>query len=497
VSSTSWGIGILAFGFSCSAAPDNGPFESVGVENSVAHVVELAGTVPPEFAADALITLAGAGLGRTDSSRQSWLSQAFTLAAGAQEETQLVAIGQSRASALTLALTDISRKGLDRISLQSRVVQLLAPLAPDMARKLYSRIALPDEPVLSCDAQFMARFVRYDDASKAVAETVRGQDDLRPFILERWARLKFAFELPGFVNLVTGTRPRLTTIDLASTSQAVVRKLPNVNRDSLLFENDLGAPLQALGQFIKMLPPGARSPVIAAAKTWVVNVSDQGMCRNWSPAPQNGSSRHHTAPLLPSQVFNTYIAPLSVSKADAFQGSPRLTHYVGTSSAEPGYLPEWAKYSRMLTLFSGGPNGTLAESYRWRRELQNCTRMVAAWRGDRQNQEYYLEKASILMRLIGLRQELPPETGDSESNTGAAPDPGDPATLLVQFLDGDVAAAIFRGRRAVWFAPVLTVLGSTGYDGKIDEELKVARNTVLRMYGELGELLRTVHRVYH
>jgi hypothetical protein len=103
----------------------------------------------------------------------------------------------------------------------------------------------------------------------------------------------------------------------------------------------------------------------------------------------------------------------------------------------------------------------------------------------------------LLLRLIALKQESPPEAAVPESNGAVRPAGADPTILPIQFLDGDVAAAVFRERRAVWFAPVMYALGSAGHDAQMDKELKAAINPVLRMYGILGELLTSVHKVYH
>jgi hypothetical protein len=301
----------------------------------------------------------------------------------------------------------------------------------------------------------------------------------------------------GLVGSVMEIRPRLKSSDLASIGQKLAQKLPDLSHDSLMFENELEQPIEALRRFISISPPDVQSPAIAATKLWVVHVAERGMCRRWSPTPQNIAPALKSPPLLPTQLFNSYIAPLSVSKSVAIRDNAGDAHYVGVSPADPGYLPAWAFYDRMLSTLNEGPGDTPAGSDRWRVELRNCIRVIATWRDDPKNPEYYLEKASLLLRLIALKQDAPPEAAVPGSNGLVRSAAADPTILLIQFLDGDVADAVFRGRRAVWFAPVMYALGSAGHNAQMDKELKVARNPVLRMYGTLGELLSSVHRVYH
>ena len=131
------------------------------------------------------------------------------------------------------------------------------------------------------------------------------------------------------------------------------------------------------------------------------------------------------------------------------------------------------------------------EANRWRRELGVYVATLAQWSEAAAAQdEYYLEKAELLERAIGLQDTQSRRDSDRAEAHSAA-------KLLVQFLDGGVAKKVYCGRRAVWFVPLMYVLGSAAHDSAMDTLLVSTRGRELQLYGLLGRLLTGSHQVYY
>jgi len=473
--------------------------QAVQREKDVKHVIALARAVPPEFGADALITLVEAGLIGSETPRRDLLRDAFALAGKAQESAQLVSVAPP-SSALASALPDVTRKGLDRVSLQSRVVQLLVGSDSDLAREFHASIGLPDETTFSCNRRFVFAFSRYDAASRAVADSISDPGELRTFLLRECDRLKSGSELSGFLNLVSQSGNKLNVADFARIGQALAMRLPDLHQDRLTFENSASGALRSLARFAATLPLNVRMELILGAKLWVVRATNGGMCKAAPATPQASPVGQEAPQMLPSELFNSYLGTLSIQSAPVTirQGEVQ-SHYIGQAPMADVYLRDRRRYANMEELLfrdvaqvSDG-----AEINRWQRELEGCIRAIAAWQTERPDAEYYLEKAALLQRAMALRHIGLPGSPVPGSKSMVGTDGLNPTKLLAEFLDGDVATGVYRERRAVWFAPVLYALRSSEHDDQMDGLLTSARSPVLQIYGTLGLLLSSAHRVYH
>jgi hypothetical protein len=108
---------------------------------AIAELAADAGALPPEFAADALIRIAGSGRIASAARVREMLEDAFMRAYGAHDEYRLGAHPlplDSRQGSDLLA----SEAALTRISLQTRAVRLLAAIDPERARELFGWIDL-------------------------------------------------------------------------------------------------------------------------------------------------------------------------------------------------------------------------------------------------------------------------------------------------------------------------------------------------------------------
>jgi hypothetical protein len=142
---------------------------AAGPSLEIQSVVDLAGSAPPEVAADALIRVAA--LDQIAKPRRVELyDQAFALALFAPQPYKR-RTGLARAIGPSGFLNRAYEQDLDGLSLQLRAVEGLLPLAPQKAREHFLEIAPLRLPQLSCDD-----FMVYDvDRFYAVLGQVAGQ----------------------------------------------------------------------------------------------------------------------------------------------------------------------------------------------------------------------------------------------------------------------------------------------------------------------------------
>lgn len=124
--------------------------------------LELARKAPPELYADAVITLVQRG-----EAPASTLDEAFQAAKRAKEPVRLIAAPDAptgRPQLREFALRD----GLDTLSLESRVVTLVAAKDPGRARKLFERIDRPQLETRPCQDPMLANDSAYFDAAAKI-----------------------------------------------------------------------------------------------------------------------------------------------------------------------------------------------------------------------------------------------------------------------------------------------------------------------------------------
>jgi hypothetical protein len=136
---------------------------------SAQDVIELARNAPPELFADAVIRLAERGKIPEGPQRKALLEEAFEAAKKAKEPVKLVAVPQfadrqpgRREAAL--------RAGLDALSLEDRILTLMAAADPDRARELFQAIDHPQLDPRPCADPMIADDSAYFDMARAVGQ---------------------------------------------------------------------------------------------------------------------------------------------------------------------------------------------------------------------------------------------------------------------------------------------------------------------------------------
>src|SRR5580765_4702496 len=135
------------------------------VESLVADAM----TIPSEFASEALLRIAGAGVVSEREWRREMLETAYMRAYAAQEPYRRTSVGippDSRQGAMTIA----AESTLNRVSLQVRASQLLAADFPARARELFEWIDVNPDPA-TCDDPLVPALDEYYAALSSLART--------------------------------------------------------------------------------------------------------------------------------------------------------------------------------------------------------------------------------------------------------------------------------------------------------------------------------------
>jgi len=165
-------------------------------------------TIPSEFASEALLRIAGAGVVSEREWRREMLETAYMRAYAAQEPYRRTSVGippDSRQGAMTIA----AESTLNRVSLQVRATQLLAADYPARARELFEWIELNTEAA-TCDDPLVPALDEYFGALSALARTTfdrAHRDDATQFFeLYLW-RAHLPTDMPSVARAIQRFRP--------------------------------------------------------------------------------------------------------------------------------------------------------------------------------------------------------------------------------------------------------------------------------------------------
>jgi hypothetical protein len=423
-------------------------------------------------------------------SQRRILEAAFELGGGAQDVAALASVAPP-ASALTHALAASAVRGLDRVSLRARVVRCLLKVDLQRARILFERIDLPAATAFRCNTRFVYDFRLYFDVMGDLVDAMPNAGERGRFLARQASRLNSGSEIAPFVNAVTKRVSRISSADLAVIAHSVADRLPNLVQDSRTYLWAIRASTQSVTTLAKAFPRGARQYLLLGLRSWVVRGLEAGMCLE-APNATAAAMQPDGSSVSPPAEFNRQVALLGASEVPSIrEGAP--IRDAGGFAAPDAFLPENTRYSQIgarLYRDSGGVKSR-AEISGWRRELAAYVDTLARWNvtGTAQD-EFYLEKSDLLQRAMGLQGTAFP--GEVTRFEGP-----DAIKVLVEFLDGDVAGAVYRRRRAVWYAPVMFALGSGEHSGAMDSLLLRSRSLDLQLYGLIGRMLAGAGQVYY
>ncbi|MBI2685527.1 MAG: hypothetical protein HYX27_04360 [Acidobacteria bacterium] len=213
------------------------------------RVVDLAQYVPPEFAADALLRVAGAPRNRDREWRIELLEQSFEMSVQVPELNRQRILGKR---IVARSRTEIRSLGfdqrLDRLSLQSRAVREMMSLDRQKALQMFQRIAWPRLHKLECrDAlidhvdEYYSLLAEMVDSAFTPEQRARGQHiDL---LSRQMSRMISAVEVGAMAKAVSSST--LADEELAFLSSRLVAALDQIQTDDRSFSASLsGADLE-------------------------------------------------------------------------------------------------------------------------------------------------------------------------------------------------------------------------------------------------------------
>ena len=438
----------------------------------IRELVRLARNLPPDFAADALIRLAGSPRIRDNEWRRELIDDAFGRAYGAQ-------VPYARAS--TLGVPPDSRQGaelfsytttLTRLTLQVRAAQMMLALDQEHARDLFEAIELNLTPTPCSDALVPAVDEYYSAVSLFARTSFNDNraDAIRFLELYLW-RAHLPSEMPAVARAVLRFMPRR---DEASYLEGVIRWILNKSdRDARGFSiSDLDivsrmAALQKADHDLGVIG----SHLMQALREYLITQLK---------GPRCGDSL--TELLMPAS-FNAARALVNaetdVDPIDA--AAMRPSQMLDVARIDLYWRTLDARYLHEGVLRLHGPDRMplpmkVRRTKDWREDAERLLVDLEEWQGFHEAVEgdYFYQKAVVFTQLLDL---MPPSSVRAHA--------------LRAFVDFLRHTDLNRERRALWFAFVLR-LGETASGESRDEILTALENShhpVLTVYARMQRMM--------
>jgi len=171
---------------------------------------DLAGSVPPEFGAEALLRLAESGKIRDHDARRDLVEQAFRLGGMAKLPVRMRGVAGTMVDTRSGFLSKSYDLKLDALSLQTRAVRDMVPLDATKARALFLEIRRQSRSPLTCDDALVYDVADYYQALGVIVQSTftpqerKKEDDLK-FLMDYLGQVSSALELAPAARLVKGS----------------------------------------------------------------------------------------------------------------------------------------------------------------------------------------------------------------------------------------------------------------------------------------------------
>ncbi len=330
--------------------------------------------VPPEFAADVLITLVESGLIPNHGTQRNLLEEAFAVAGKAQEKIALKRGGGD--SPVTGALHGAFRNGIDQASLRSRVVHSMLRIDAALAHDLFQRIDLPIPSSTGCDQQTVPDLTLYYVTMWEVARTIPDHTQLEAFFAAHMPRFVSAAQITPLARVfmqIPGIERMPAVIDAFSS------RLPDLTDDSRVFSSYFDESIEAIGQLVTSAAPSSRERLIQQSRAWVMRSVSHGVC---SEPPKysvsfDGVGRRLIPFIDPADRFNQEVAWRSRTP-DARINDSAIAKQGPTAPAAVSNSSQYIDYFRTHLLLSRDDEGAL-DPARWRTEVESYITRLSEW----------------------------------------------------------------------------------------------------------------------
>jgi hypothetical protein len=428
-------------------------------------------TLPPQFKADVLIRIADSGKIRSRRTVSDLLEEAFYAADGAEEPVTLDLAGASRAGMRDYIRARSFANGLARLSLQSRVLRLLAAVDLKKARELAGALNL-HLPPLKCEDPLV---YNVDAVYKDLTVYTSALPDVDRFVLVQ--RYITTMTSPAQVDpmaqlLVNVAMPRDERILLAQSFAAELGRIGDDDRTFTAVIEREKLPTH-IKDFIEQLRRQAYDPgaLVIAFRTYLVKHFNARRCADGADTPDlrmmqwfNDDLRLMTTSDVRRINDDDYRGRRSGARAVAHEMDASGAEYVALTRELSASLP--VRPERATVVNGIGPDV---------RTPERLVGDVLVWqgRGERSQADFLYKKATMLQRL--LAEALPGVLHDIVLGE------------LVTFL-----SYAWQGveRQIEWFLEVNTLLEYGRRAGKAEQAkvlkaLQDSSNAIMSTYGGL------------
>jgi hypothetical protein len=464
-------------------------------------LLDAARAAPAEFAADAMIRIAG--LDRLEKARRiELLEEAFQRASSAQQPYKRHAVF-ARAGSPSGFLNRAYGQDLDAMSLRLRAIEALLPLDARKARDLFLQMPPPKTPPLKCDDFLIYDVGRFYDTLGSIArqsftaQEVQAGDPFR--LLERFAG---AITSPVQVGPVAQmlAAANVKDADFQTLVRSFGEALGKISGDDRSFAYSMPAGKQILALVEeskrRQRPP---LPLLEAYRLYlVINLSAARCADDDSMLGTATSFGLYTGQAIDQEAqdalafFNRRLLMAPLQPIQEEEATPsRLEGVVtGLRSCEDAECRAIAEQYRGLVF---GPNGTVYTSDQkstpaWRGKVREFLSALAGWQesapGERPTAaEHFRMKSTAYDELLGLVSDSP-----------------DRELVLRAMLDYLKQNRFQQESRIEWFLPVNGLIGrvAMGSQGteRLADELGKVDDAIIALYAKLETVApRTPDRI--
>ena len=369
------------------------------------QVFGLAMAAPPEFAADALLRIAG----RTEDRdlRRDLIDLAFHAAAGAHNPFALETLPGAEADTVSQSVAAASRLGLDKLTLQTRAVRDLLPIDQERARQLFGELQKPAIPVAGCETALLPNVTPYyetlgDIIKSGFSKELIAKSEHVSYLVSALSRVSSVRELASAARLVAALDWPKNTFEIAF--GAFTSRLSAMPTDSRTFM----ASANGIDEAIAQLTARARKMgvntqgLVGAYRGFLVMEFKAARCAD-SIMPTGRMVDGEQRREIFAEDIRGDVAPLSfeektVESSDGYVAVERFWQ------SEPAQ-----KVFQEATKLRQGPNGTNyteaeRRSREWTRQFSDVLNAVAGWKVSDESSEalYFHQKATVYEALLEL-----------------------------------------------------------------------------------------------
>ena len=368
-------------------------------------LVDLARAAPPEFTADALLRIVEQGKLLDKDARIDLIEEAFRSASAAKFQVRMDGLPGTTTDTSSGSLSRAYALKLDALSLESRAVRDMLPLDPLKARKMFTDIARPMLPALTCDDALYYDLSDYYQALSAVVNgsfspKERAKDDHLTFLSDYLGQAASPLELAPVALVIEGI------------------SVTNQQRQGLWAHlGGLMETIQADDRSLSAALPALSSMSLPEVQSSLEKYRQKSHGCEGDSAGSPDNSKSSGAAAAPSQKPRT-------PKLDSYWQSPNSQQLV-----QPGKKLRFDK--------NGSP---LSEADRstpdYQQQVSDYLNQLGGWAADQENSEsdFYHEKCTVLMALI----ELVPQGPESDS-------------IIADYVDFVGSSNLYQQSPAEWY----------------------------------------------